>query len=978
MLPSDGRARVVDFGLANLVGGRKILGGTPDWMAPEQWRLEPATERVDIWALGVLAYQLLEGAHPLGPAPDRATRHATVFDDTLGPAALKRDGVPDAIRGLVLRSLNRAPAARPSAADWASALREATAPGGTLTGGETPFRGLSAFEERHSQFFFGREVEVDAFLERLRDRPTLPVVGPSGAGKSSFVHAGVVPRLRARERWAIIAMRPGADPFGTLARQLLAAGNGDGSASFQDTPDVAAEEATRLGAQLRETPALLAIRLATIAATRQSSVLLVCDQLEELFTQGIREDDATRFVEMLMSAADDPRERVRVTYTLRDDFVGHLPEIEQVFVLRRLTRSDLRRTVTSPLERLGYRFEDPGIVDEMLRELSGSPFDLPLLQFACRTLWESRDTTRRLLLESSYREHGGVARALAHHADAVLGQLASRRQAIARQLLGALVIGNKMRRTAPLAPLLASLPDGASAVVDHFVTGRLLIKRKLPDESVVLEIAHESLLETWDQLARWLEESHEERRIVHELEEAAAFWIQRGRRPEHTPGADELTAARERIGRLGIAVSASVEALLQAGERRRRARQVRARSWLAGGVTLATVVTVGSLWVAGYFREQKNAAEKTAAALALAGVNKGKLDLTLEVRDRLPDGKAVPPEELPDLRVTLYGYAKGDLQLPGAALAADQFSVTRTGSLFHIEAPGGTTFLRIDGRGRAGEACAASWIRMLALPGYADHADPAAIVIPSCAASAVDSIVIPEGPFIYGGPGEPNTKFDAYLQPELVIPLGTYAIDRTETSNSTFSAFAALTALSGYAVPQYPAGHAVGGALNEPVTAIDAFEAEAFCHFMGKRLPDDYEWVKAARGALTIGTAINPHPRRLYPWGPHFEPKCVNLDGDADGFASIAPVDSMVCGASPYGVLNLAGNVHEWASRSGQTDLDTQLRVIWGGAAESPVDLEQTTTIFRTVREPRQFSLAIGVRCVTSGNPEQGSKWQSH
>ena len=56
-----------------------------------------------------------------------------------------------------------------------------------------PYRGLAAFTAEDSGFYFGREREVEAFVNRLRVEPFLAVVGPSGAGKSSFVQAGVVP-----------------------------------------------------------------------------------------------------------------------------------------------------------------------------------------------------------------------------------------------------------------------------------------------------------------------------------------------------------------------------------------------------------------------------------------------------------------------------------------------------------------------------------------------------------------------------------------------------------------------------------------------------------------------------------------------------------------------------------------------------------------------------------------------------------------
>jgi formylglycine-generating enzyme required for sulfatase activity len=253
------------------------------------------------------------------------------------------------------------------------------------------------------------------------------------------------------------------------------------------------------------------------------------------------------------------------------------------------------------------------------------------------------------------------------------------------------------------------------------------------------------------------------------------------------------------------------------------------------------------------------------------------------------------------------------------------------------------------------------------LPGYADKAaQPARITVPvpTCDATRHQTVHVPAGPFVYGGPGEPRTRFTSYEQPERVIDLAAFRIDVLEVSNRQFGSFAELAGLTGYAAPVYSTNAAFAAAAGPdmPVAGIDAFTAEAFCRFMGKRLPTDFEWTKAARGGLDIAGSPNPHPRRLFPWGPTAGP-CANIEGAADGSAWMSPVTSLACGASPYSVLNLAGNVAEWIAREGQTDTIPQ-RVVRGGGADSPPALEHHTTVFRNSREARSFWYTIGVRCV--------------
>jgi formylglycine-generating enzyme required for sulfatase activity len=93
-----------------------------------------------------------------------------------------------------------------------------------------------------------------------------------------------------------------------------------------------------------------------------------------------------------------------------------------------------------------------------------------------------------------------------------------------------------------------------------------------------------------------------------------------------------------------------------------------------------------------------------------------------------------------------------------------------------------------------------------------------------------------------------------------------------------------------------------------PAACVNAADAKAYCAWKEKRLPTDIEWERAARG---LGG-------RYYPWGYDWCETCLNwcdgddaCDGTLDGFAETAPVASFPAGISPYGALNMSGNVWE-------------------------------------------------------------------
>ncbi|HEY1548294.1 MAG TPA: serine/threonine-protein kinase, partial [Kofleriaceae bacterium] len=584
MIGRDGRVRVVDFGLARTADtNTKNAGGTPDWMAPEQWLGDAVGDRVDSWALGIVTAELLAGAHPLGESQE--VRRRTAMDrDRVASWTCPRTDAPASIVELVTRSLEYVPLQRPTAADWKRVLDETVSHRGDALDEDGPYPGLAAFGEGHARFFFGREPEIDEFLERLREATVLPIVGPSGAGKSSFLHAGVIPRLRARERWSVIAFRPGTDPLGQLARHVI------GAANERHVDIDAKSQANTLRTDLLETPTLLAARLATLARALDSRVLVAVDQFEEVFTQCASETERAAFLSALLSASDDPLDPVRVVFTVRDDFLGHIHGLHSLFVIQKLGPSALRRTVTGPLARYRYELDDPSLIDDLMSEVGATEVaDLPLLQFACRTLWDGRDSSARKLRRATYTEMGGVAGALAHHAERALAQMTPDERRIARQILLQLVAGTT-RRTVARSELVARLGAAADPVLDKLVATRLLVQRVGDDGTTSVEIAHESLLATWNQLARWIDESRDERRLLDELDDAASLWERRGRRVEETWSVGDLAAARHRAAQLDLKLPPRIEAFLEAGEDRSDRARHRRRLQFAGLLGAAAIV----------------------------------------------------------------------------------------------------------------------------------------------------------------------------------------------------------------------------------------------------------------------------------------------------------------------------------------------------------------------------------------------------
>jgi WD40 repeat protein/serine/threonine protein kinase len=662
ILGKDGRLRVVDFGLAKPLGDTAAalaetvavagvtalagpaggpavapggplapppsapgaagfhtrgggLLGTPLYMAPEQWLQRDCTSATDVWALGLMLWELLNGRHPFAGAA-LGTLAAKVCAAEPLPALAPGPQIPAAVAAVVARCLEKDQAHRPSATEVAETLDgELNRERGRLSGEQSPFRGLLPFTEQHATIFFGRDAEVAVVLERLRAEPVLTVVGPSGSGKSSLVQAGVIPRLREQGRWVVMALRPGRSPFAALAARLLRGesrdsgerSQGDGSsASGRAGPALRTpQDEAGLAHELAQAPGRLALLLQQLADQESARVLLFVDQLEELYT--LVEDEALRrrFLDAVCAAADDPEGPVRVIFTLRDDFLGRMAYSEQVrealshvMVLRSPGVDSLAEVMSRPLHAAGYEYDDPALVEEMVAAVRHEPAALALLQFAGQALWERRDRTRRSLTRGAYAELGGVAGALAHHADAVVDGLPAEQVKLARELLLRLVTPEGTRRVLSRTQLLEQLGAAAGDVLDRLAHSRLVLLRKARAEGreeAEVELVHESLVRNWERLARWLDEGREELQFLAEIGQAAELWDRRGRRDAEVWQGDALHDALRHAERVA-GVPELVQDFLDAGGRlllRARARRRRVLGAAFGALALVAAIAVG-------------------------------------------------------------------------------------------------------------------------------------------------------------------------------------------------------------------------------------------------------------------------------------------------------------------------------------------------------------------------------------------------
>jgi len=405
-----------------------------------------------------------------------------------------------------------------------------------------PFKGLESFQQTDASFFFGREQLIKkalAVLKPGRPKRFLAVVGASGSGKSSMVRAGVIPQLRSgafpgSEMWRVAIFTPGEHPTEALATRL---------APFLPDEMDASAVMTVLNAGQN---GLSDIANQILAGSPESArLLLVVDQFEEAFTRAT-EAHTQQFIDLLRAAAIDPSGRAIILITLRADFFDRLDrfalfaelfEGDHLLLVTEMTPANLLRAITGPADAVGLLYDD-GLPDRILEDVRRQPGSLPLLQYALKELYAKRDGRR--LTNAAYDQIGGVAQALARHAEGIYRKLNGSQQDIVRRVLLRLVeiseSGEATRRRVARQDLtfVGASPQTVSEVVELLTSpeSRLLVASreirshadKTAEVSVWIEVGHEALIREWDRLKSWIADDFDNLRMGADLLRSANDW----------------------------------------------------------------------------------------------------------------------------------------------------------------------------------------------------------------------------------------------------------------------------------------------------------------------------------------------------------------------------------------------------------------------------------------------------------------------
>ena len=553
-----------------------------------------------------------------------------------------------------------------------------------------PFRGLNVFDFEHAPIFHGRTKAIGEVLQALEEqlrarRPFVLVVGASGSGKSSLIRAGVLPLLTQPGTiegiglWRRAITRPGAgggggDCFDALAAALLEApalpvledpesphATGNLATEFREHSDsvalrvrdaldhVAREWKTQHAHSLEERERQLrdsgrADEAELVRQQREqlelpkARLVLVVDQLEELFTTGFAPEVRQKYIAALASLVRSGR--VFVLVTLRSDFYPRYQEFPDLielakasgkFDLRPPTPYEIGNIVRLPAESAGLRFEHDGgtgqRLDEALRDAAfATPESLPLLEYVLSLLYDKQEARGDGLLRwSDYREVGELKGALAKHAEEVFGILRPHeRRAFPLVMRYLVTLGQgeeevPTRRTAPYRDFAASAESdddqkgGAKGFVDLFIEKRLLVADTDPRGEVGVSVAHEALLREWQRARDWLTENREFLRMRERVDSSLKLWLSRGKQKDDLLGPGlPLVEGEKLVKGFGPSLSREQVDYISAsiGERKRRNRAQAGIRYAVMAAISALAMFAGFQWLQAEY--QRKSAENNA------------------------------------------------------------------------------------------------------------------------------------------------------------------------------------------------------------------------------------------------------------------------------------------------------------------------------------------------------------------------------
>ncbi|WP_420645298.1 SUMF1/EgtB/PvdO family nonheme iron enzyme [Candidatus Leptofilum sp.] len=899
-----------------------------------------------------------------------------------------------------------------------------------------PYIGLESFNEENKHLFYGRDQLIKELLDQVLVNRLVTAVGPSGSGKSSVVLAGLLPKLEDGElpgsdSWHYYpTIVPGTAPLTQLAK-LLEPDGADPAEWITENYDAFLKENTHL-AKL-------------VQSDTNGPAVLSIDQFEETFTLCHDEQERDAFIDNLLGLVNAREARHVVILTMRVDYESYLNKVplfqslyEQGLVrVTAMNASELHDAIEQPAQAIGLKFED-GLIEALVREIVGEPAALPLLQFALLQLWDDRERNR--ITWDAYRRLGGVMEALASTADSLYNSMLPEEQNAAKRILlrlvrpGTGVEFTRSRATRRALYQSGEANDRIDRVLEKLVGARLLRQTDGPNpETDQFEVAHEALVRNWPRLVEWLEDERVVLRHRLRFTAQAEEWDTRDRDDSSLLRGQQLQEAllfeelnpleQEYLDASKAALQLEIEekqaqqqreleqAQKLAEEQRQRAEAEsqaarRARNFNYALIIILLLVISGAVSLV-YLQNVQQEREEVSQEATRASVEARETAVAADILalELAGESTAAALEA-----ATVQAMATSDNAVATMEVAANQTLVAERAAVENQEeatAQAATAEAQLATVAAQATRLAAEAVENTpeaTVPNQPTATpDPAQLALDAQLNAFIRDVDNMPMLFITGGSYQMGIA-NGEDNPLRMVSVNNFYLDQYEVTVQQLADFLNRQGgNSGACNGEDCATTAVFTSLTNLLNNLGVFETEpgtgrfpatwvtweganSYCESVGARLPTEAEWEYAARG--TDG--------RLYPWGdaaPTFQQTAVFNNNLSQSLTNFFPrafirVDSLPDGASPFGILGMAGGAAEWVQdwydpdfynlplpASGYNEDDTSgLRVLRGGSwVDSSAEITTTIRFALSPSDPNTFVLdeshiGAGFRCARDAN----------
>lgn len=414
-----------------------------------------------------------------------------------------------------------------------------------------PFLGVKSFGVKDSEHFHGRTEQVGEVLRKLRGSHFLAVVGTAGSGKSSMVKGGLVPQLtdssknKTRTKWRTTIFHPGKNPISSLASALAQRNVLHPNYKLEPNFETNMENTLRRSSQGL-------VEAFKNAKLEGDHLLIVVEHFEEIFQ--LKGNEVKDFVQLLLTAGKHVVP-IYIVVTLRSDFIGSCSKFrglsemvgQSQFTMPRMKSKELRRVIVEPIM-ANEASISPRLISRLIQDFDNTPDPLPLasLQHALMRTWskweedvenakQNNESTNIKIGTSHYEAIGTMENALEIHMDSIYDSLDDTDKALSVKVFKALTeskgsdaLGIRRAMTvSELAELTEVSEDKISKIINVYRTDEqhFLVA---PDERLhsdsEINLAHDVLMEAWDNLKEWMNEEAESAGFYKRISEAAILY----------------------------------------------------------------------------------------------------------------------------------------------------------------------------------------------------------------------------------------------------------------------------------------------------------------------------------------------------------------------------------------------------------------------------------------------------------------------